>query len=126
MLAGIREVMLISSPDEINNFQRLFGNGKQFGIAIEYGVQEQPKGIAEGLLVAEKFITGQKVGFILGDNLFHGSLGSINSLVLSSSRKSSVVSSHMVIGDSWTFVYNSCGRRGLWSRSRHIGCSPQC
>jgi glucose-1-phosphate thymidylyltransferase len=64
--------MLISSPSEIANFQKLFGNGEQFGISIEYGVQAEPKGIAQGLLVAEKFITGQKVGFILGDNLFHG------------------------------------------------------
>lgn len=72
MLAGIREFILISSPSEIVNFQKLFGNGEQFGISIEYGVQAEPKGIAQGLLVAEKFITGQKVGFILGDNLFHG------------------------------------------------------
>ncbi len=72
MLAGIREFMLISSPSEIINFQKLFGNGEQFGISIEYGAQAEPKGIAQGLLVAEKFIAGQKVGFILGDNLFHG------------------------------------------------------
>lgn len=72
MLAGIREFLLISSPNEIVSFQRLFGNGEQFGISIEYGIQEQPNGIAEGFLVAEKFITGHKVGFILGDNLFHG------------------------------------------------------
>lgn len=72
MLAGIREFMLISSPSEIGNFQRLFGNGDEFGISIQYGIQAEPKGIAQGLLVAEKFITGHKVGFILGDNLFHG------------------------------------------------------
>jgi glucose-1-phosphate thymidylyltransferase len=72
MLAGIREFMLISSPTEILNFEKLFGNGEQFGISIEYGIQAEPKGIAQGLLVAEKFITGHKVGFILGDNLFHG------------------------------------------------------
>ena len=72
MLAGIREFILISSPSEIVNFQKLFGNGEQFGISIEYGVQAEPKGIAQGLLIAEKFIAGQKVGFILGDNLFHG------------------------------------------------------
>ena len=72
MLAGVREFMLISSPSEIVNFQKLFGNGEQFGISIEYGAQAEPKGIAQGLIVAEKFITGQKVGFILGDNLFHG------------------------------------------------------
>jgi glucose-1-phosphate thymidylyltransferase len=72
MLAGIREVMVVSSPNEIANFQRLFGSGAQFGITIEYGTQASPGGIAEGFLVAEKFITGHKVGFILGDNLFHG------------------------------------------------------
>ena len=72
MLAGIREFLLISSPNEIVSFQRLFGTGEQFGISIEYGIQDQPNGIAEGFLVAEKFITGHKVGFILGDNLFHG------------------------------------------------------
>jgi glucose-1-phosphate thymidylyltransferase len=72
MLAGIREFLLISSPNEIVSFQRLFGTGEQFGISIEYGIQEQPNGIAEGFLIAEKFITGHKVGFILGDNLFHG------------------------------------------------------
>ena len=72
MLAGIREFMLISSPSEIVNFQKLFGNGEQFGISIEYAVQAEPKGIAQGLLLAEEFITGQKVGLILGDNLFHG------------------------------------------------------
>jgi glucose-1-phosphate thymidylyltransferase len=72
MLAGIREVMVVSSPNEIANFQRLFGSGDQFGISIEYGTQASPGGIAEGFLVAEKFITGHKVGFILGDNLFHG------------------------------------------------------
>lgn len=72
MLAGIREFMLISSPNEIANFQKLFGNGEQFGITIKFGVQAEPKGIAQGFLVAEKFISGHKVGFILGDNLFHG------------------------------------------------------
>ena len=72
MLAGIREFMLISSPNEISNFQNLFGTGDQFGISIQYGTQDSPGGIAEGFLVAENFLAGHKVGFILGDNLFHG------------------------------------------------------
>jgi glucose-1-phosphate thymidylyltransferase len=72
MLSGIREFMLISNPNDIPNFQKLLGTGEEFGISIEYGSQSEPKGIAQGLLVAEKFITGHKVGFILGDNLFHG------------------------------------------------------
>ena len=72
MLAGIREFMLVTSPNEVRNFQNLIGTGEQFGISVEYGSQAAPKGIAEGFLVAERFITGHKVGFILGDNLFHG------------------------------------------------------
>jgi glucose-1-phosphate thymidylyltransferase len=72
MLAGIREFMLISSPKDIVNFQSLFGNGEQFGISMEYAPQAEPKGIAQGILVAEKFISGHKIGFILGDNVFHG------------------------------------------------------
>ncbi len=72
MLAGIREFMLISSPNEIQNFQKLLGNGEPFGVSIEYEVQSEPKGIAHGLLLAEDFIVGHKTGLILGDNLFHG------------------------------------------------------
>ena len=72
MLAGIREFMLVTSPSEVSNFQNLIGTGEQFGISVKYGSQTEPKGIAEGFLVAERFITGHKVGFILGDNLFHG------------------------------------------------------
>lgn len=72
MLAGIREFMLISNENEISNFQKLLGSGDQFGISIEYCTQDTPKGIAEGLILAEDFITGHKIGFILGDNLFHG------------------------------------------------------
>ena len=64
--------MLVTSPNEITNFQKLIGTGEQFGISVEYGSQTAPKGIADGFLVAERFITGHKVGFILGDNLFHG------------------------------------------------------
>ena len=72
MLAGIREILLISSKEEIGNFQKLFGTGDQFGVSIEYAIQLEPKGIAQGILLSEKFISGHKVGLILGDNLFHG------------------------------------------------------
>ena len=72
MLAGIREFLLVTSPKEMENFNSLLGDGSQFGISIIYAPQPEPKGIAQGLLVAEKFIENQKIGFILGDNLFHG------------------------------------------------------
>ena len=72
MLAGIREFLLISSPSEIGNFEKLLGTGSQFGITIEYAVQATPGGIAQGILIADAFLQNHKVGFILGDNLFHG------------------------------------------------------
>ena len=72
MLAGIREILLISSPREISNFELLLGSGEQFGITIDYAVQRKPNGIAEGITLGRDFIKGHKVGFILGDNLFHG------------------------------------------------------
>ena len=72
MLSGIKEIMIISGSTQIGDFQKLLGDGGQFGISIEYATQTAPKGIAQGFLIAEKFLMGHKVGFILGDNLFHG------------------------------------------------------
>lgn len=72
MLAGIREILLISSPSETDTFRRLLGDGNQFGIEISYATQAEPKGIAEGILVAQDFTEGHNIGFILGDNVFHG------------------------------------------------------
>ena len=72
MLAGIREFALVTSPIEIDNFRRLLGDGSQFGIEIRYVEQPTAAGIAQGLTLTQDFISGHKVGFILGDNLFHG------------------------------------------------------
>jgi glucose-1-phosphate thymidylyltransferase len=72
MLAGIREFAFVTSPREVQNFQKLLGNGNQFGIEIRYVLQESPAGIAQGLILTKNFIQDQKVGFILGDNIFHG------------------------------------------------------
>lgn len=72
MLAGIREFALVTSPDQIERFSQLLGDGSQFGIEIRYVEQAKPAGIAQGLLLTRDFIEGNKVGFILGDNLFHG------------------------------------------------------
>lgn len=72
MLSGIKEIMVVSTLSQTRNFQELLGDGSKFGISIEYATQTAPKGIAQGFLIAEKFLMGHKVGFILGDNLFHG------------------------------------------------------
>lgn len=72
MLAGIKEIMIISNPTDIDNFKKLLGDGSQLGMKFEYAIQEQPKGIAEAFLIAEDFIGDDSVALILGDNIFHG------------------------------------------------------
>ncbi|MFP4527927.1 MAG: glucose-1-phosphate thymidylyltransferase RfbA [Candidatus Kapaibacterium sp.] len=74
MLGGIRDVLLISTPVDTPNFQRLLGDGRQWGINIDYKVQPEPKGIAEAFLLGEEFIAGDQTTLILGDNLFYGKL----------------------------------------------------
>lgn len=72
MLAGIRDILIISTPQDTPRFEELFGTGEQLGIRLSYAVQEQPNGLAESFIIGEKFIGGDSVALILGDNLFHG------------------------------------------------------
>lgn len=72
MLAGIRDILIISTPRDLVCYQELLGNGSQFGIQLSYLSQEKPKGIAEAFIIGEKFIGTEAVALILGDNLFWG------------------------------------------------------
>ena len=72
MLAGIRDILIITSPKDNENFIDLLGNGSQFGITIKYKIQSKPEGIAQAFLIAEDFIENSSVALILGDNIFHG------------------------------------------------------
>jgi len=72
MLAGIKEILLISTPRDIECFRELLGDGKKIGINIEYAIQDKPNGLAEAFIIGEKFIGNDNVALILGDNLFFG------------------------------------------------------
>lgn len=73
MLAGIREILVITTPADQGAFERLLGNGKSLGISLSYASQEKPEGLAQAFLIGEKFIANDHVALILGDNIFHGS-----------------------------------------------------
>lgn len=72
MYASIREILIISTPDHVQLYKNLLGNGSRYGLKITYAIQKKPNGIAESFLIAEKFLSGHKSTLILGDNFFYG------------------------------------------------------
>jgi glucose-1-phosphate thymidylyltransferase len=96
MLAEIRDILIISSPEYIDNYRRLFGDGSAFGLRFEYAVQERPEGLAQAFVIGETFLAGGPGALILGDNIFYGA--NLQHLLLSARHRAEYGSASTVFG----------------------------
>ena len=95
-LAGIRDILIITTPEDLASFQRLLGDGSQYGVSFDYAIQKYPNGLAEAFIIGESFISGLDVALILGDNIFHG-VGLGEKLKNISSANGATIFAHKVV-----------------------------
>ena len=91
MLSGIQDILVISTPDDIEAYERLLGDGSSFGISIEYAIQPNPEGIAQAFIIGEDFIGKSNVALVLGDNIFYGQHFSSNLSTAANNTKGATV-----------------------------------
>ena len=102
MLAGIREILIITTPEDQSSFQRLLGDGSRFGVRFVYEVQPKPEGLAQAFLIGERFIGNDHVALVLGDNIFYGAnLGSLVRNAASRDKGATVFGYY--VSDPWRF-----------------------
>ncbi|MBU3180724.1 glucose-1-phosphate thymidylyltransferase RfbA [Clostridium psychrophilum] len=90
MLAGIKDILIISTPRDISTFKELLGDGSDIGLRFQYAVQEEPRGLADAFIIGEEFIGSDKVALVLGDNIFHG-YGFSERLMRASAREGATI-----------------------------------
>ena len=95
MLAGIKDILIITTPEDQQQFKRLLGGGEQWGCSIQYGVQEKPNGLAQAFVIGEKFVGKDAVALVLGDNIFYGS-GFSNLLQRSANPEGAIIFAYPV------------------------------
>ena len=95
MLAGVRDILIITTPEDLENFKKLLGDGNNLGINLHYEIQDKPQGLAQAFLIGENFLDGSPSIMILGDNLFYGK-GFVNQLRAASLRKNSTIFAYPV------------------------------
>jgi len=114
MLAGIRDVLIISSPEYLDNYRRLFEDGSQFGLQISYAVQPKPEGLAQAFLIGEPFLAGGPAALVLGDNIFFGAdLGTRLRRVRERTHGATVFSYHVDHPEAYGVVELDAGGRAL-------------
>ena len=95
MLAGVRDILIITTPEDLENFKKLLGDGNSLGVNLHYEIQDKPQGLAQAFLIGENFLDGSPSIMILGDNLFYGK-GFVNQLKTASLRKNSTIFAYPV------------------------------
>ena len=114
MLAGIRDILIVSSPEYLDHYRRLFGSGARLGLGVDYAVQPRPEGLAQAFLIGAPFIAGQRSAMVLGDNLFFGAgLGALLARAAARERGATIFSYEVEDPSAYGVVEIDAGGRAL-------------